>query len=298
MNLETTNCKLCGATDVHFLFCLEDFFVVKCRRCDIVFLPTQINKHEIEAIYNSDYYQSRHDYYFRNPVMNPSFKKESTNIQNFRYGLSLIEKSVKSGRLLDVGCAIGVFLSLAKDNGWEVHGVDISEYAVSRCCEVLGSNAVAGDLKEARFPDRCFDVITLWDVIEHFIDPDEQLKEINRVLKNNGIILLDTPNEDGLLRLIARLIFYLSKGRISYPIRKLYHQFHLYYFTTETLQRLLGKNGFSLIHLEKKSIPLLKARGRFLERLLVKAVSFPEKILRREYELLAIAQKVNIPNNH
>jgi 2-polyprenyl-3-methyl-5-hydroxy-6-metoxy-1,4-benzoquinol methylase len=181
---------------------------------------------------------------------------------------------------------------MARDRGWEVQGVDISEYAVAHCCETLGLRAVAGDLKEARFPDQWFDVVTLWDVIEHFSNPGGQLKEVHRVLKKDGIILMDTPNEDGLLRWIARMVYRASGGKISYPVRKLYHEFHLSYFTTETLQMLLQKNGFALIHLEKKCIPLIKARGRPLERLLVKAISFPERILNREYELLAVAKKV------
>ena len=103
---------------------------------------------------------------------------------------------------------------------------------------------------------------------------------------------MDTPNEDGLLRWLARSIFHVSLKGISYPLRKLYHEFHLYYFTPETLQMLLKKSGFSLIYLEKKCIPPLKARGRPWERAVVKALSVPERLLSREYELLAIARKV------
>lgn len=292
MTLEKLHCELCGATGIHSLFRLEDFSVCKCRQCHLVFLSTALNRHEIEAMYSGEYYQRRREYYFQNPIVNPAVEKAGTNIQNFLYGLSLIEKYARAGRLLDVGCAIGIFLSLARDRGWEVQGVDISEYAVAHCREKLGHHAVAGNLKAARFPDQSFDVVTLWDVIEHFTNPDEQLKEVHRVLRNDGIILMDTPNENGLLRWIARTVYRTSRGRISYPVRKLYHEFHLYYFTPGTLQMLLQKNGFALVHLEKKCIPLLKARGRPLERLLVKAISFPERMLKREYELLAVAKKV------
>jgi 2-polyprenyl-3-methyl-5-hydroxy-6-metoxy-1,4-benzoquinol methylase len=292
MNRDKLHCELCGATDIHPRFDLAAFDVLKCRQCNLVFLSTPLDRPQIEAMYAGEYYQRRHDYYFQNPVFDAAVENTGTHIKNFHYGLSLIEDYAPAGRLLDVGCAIGIFLSLARERGWEVHGVDISKYAVSYCRETLGHHAVAGDLSEARFPDQWFDVITLWDVIEHFAHPCQQLKEVHRVLKNDGIILMDTPNENSLLRWMAAMIYRTSRGIISYPVRKLYHEFHLYYFTPETLQMLLQKCGFELVHLEKKCIPLLKARGHALERMLVKAVSFPERMLNREYELLAVAKKM------
>jgi hypothetical protein len=102
---------------------------------------------------------------------------------------------------------------------------------------------------------------------------------------------MNAPNEDGLLRLLAGMIFRLSGTRISHPVRKLYHPFHIHYFTQETLEALLEKNGFALVKLEKRCIPIIKARGRQLERLIVKVLSWPERLCHKEYELLAIATK-------
>jgi 2-polyprenyl-3-methyl-5-hydroxy-6-metoxy-1,4-benzoquinol methylase len=224
-------------------------------------------------------------------VTNSAITSENTNIRDFRKGLSLIERYKSEGKLLDVGCALGVFLHLARERGWEVYGVDISRYAASYARDVLGFEVFAGELAEVQFPEKWFDVITLWDVLEHFPDPSRQLQEIRRILKDDGIILMNTPNEAGLLRLLAGMIFRLSGGKISYPVRKLYHPFHLHYFTQQTLQALLGKNGFTLVELEKSHIPIIKARGRPLERLIVKLLSWPELLCQREFELLTIAGK-------
>jgi 2-polyprenyl-3-methyl-5-hydroxy-6-metoxy-1,4-benzoquinol methylase len=242
-------------------------------------------------MYAAPYYQKRPDYYFQNCVTNSAVTTENTNIRDFRKGLSLIERYKGGGKLLDVGCALGVFLYLARERGWEVYGVDVSRYAASYAREVFGLKVFVQELEDVQFPDKWFDVITLWDVLEHFTDPSLQLQEILRILKDDGIILTNAPNEEGLIRFLAGIIFRLSGGKISYPVRKLYHHFHFYYFTQQTLQALLEKNGFTLVQLEKRHIPIAKARARPLERLIVKVLSWPEMIFHKEYELLAIARK-------
>jgi 2-polyprenyl-3-methyl-5-hydroxy-6-metoxy-1,4-benzoquinol methylase len=242
-------------------------------------------------MYAASYYQNRWDYYFQNCVTNSAVTHENTNIRDFRKGLSLIEGYKGQGKLLDVGCALGAFLCLARERGWEVYGVDVSHYAASYGRETFGLDILVGQLEDAQFPDKFFDVITLWDVLEHFPDPSHQLKEIFRVLKDDGIVFLNAPNEEGLLRLLAGLIFRLSGGKVVYPVRKLYHPFHLYYFTQETLGALLQRNGFNLLKLERRCIPIIKARGRLLERFVVKLLSWPGRLTHREYELWAIAKK-------
>ena len=242
-------------------------------------------------MYSDSYYQQRRQYYFQNIVTNDTVTKENTNIRDFKRGLSLIEQYKAGGKLLDVGCALGIFLHLARKRRWKTYGVDISRYAASFAREVLGLNVFSGELDEAQFPEKWFDVITLWDVVEHFPDPSRQLQEIRRILKDDGIILMNAPNEEGWLRLLAWVIFRLSAGKISYPIRKLYHQFHFHYFTPQTLQRLLKENGFMMMQLEQKCIPIIKARGLPLERLIIKLASWAEQLFHREYELLAIARK-------
>lgn len=291
-DLQVLHCPLCAEEAVLSLYPLKGFSIVRCRRCGLVFSTLSVDRHKLEHMYSDSYFQTRREYFFQNSTHDVPPSKEDPNIRNFRHGLSLIDRYGSKGRLLDVGCALGAFLSLARKQGWETHGVDISRYAASYCREVLGHDAVDGDLREIQFPDHWFEVVTLWDVLEHFPDPAGQLKEVHKILKKDGIVLLDTPNEDGLLRWLARLFFLASKGRVLYPVRKLYHRFHLLYFSSETLKTLLEENGFSLIHLEKRCIPQNKGRARPMERFLLKAFSGLEKICNKEYELLAVAKKV------
>ena len=289
--LNQTACHLCRNEKFRVLYFFGNFQTIRCIRCGLVSTNLALERTDLEAMYAAPYYQQRRDYYFQNCVTNRAVTSENTNIRDFREGLSLIERYKSEGKLLDVGCAIGVFLCLARERGWEVCGVDVSRYAVSYARDVFGLDVFAGELQEALFPERYFDVITLWDVLEHFPDPSRQLEQIYRVLKDDGIVLMNTPNEGGLLRLLASIIFRVSRGKISYPVQKLYHRFHLYYFTQQTLQALLEKNGFVLLHLQKRHIPIIKARGRPIEQLIVKVLSLPELLCRREFELLAIARK-------
>ncbi|MDY6972662.1 MAG: class I SAM-dependent methyltransferase [Thermodesulfobacteriota bacterium] len=291
-DLRVLRCPICEAESVKFLYPLPDFSIVRCRRCGLVFSTLPVDRFKLERMYGDAYFESRREYFFENPIVDSSKCRDNDNIRNFRHGLSLVNRYASKGRLLDVGCALGAFLSLARDQGWETHGVDISKYAASYCHKVLGHDAVAGDLMDMQFPGQRFDVVTLWDVLEHFHDPAGQLRAVHNILKKNGIVLLDTPNEDGLLRLLARLSFLASKGRFAYPVRKLYHHFHLLYFSPKTLEILLERNGFSLIHLEKRPIPHNKGRANPAERVLLKLFSGLEKILDKEYELLAVAKKV------
>jgi 2-polyprenyl-3-methyl-5-hydroxy-6-metoxy-1,4-benzoquinol methylase len=290
-DLPMQKCKLCGSADRKLRYSVDGYDVVECDGCGVVF----INLYEdfnASSLYSSDYYLERQNYYLKNSIVDPVHGFENPNIVDFREGLELIKSFKHSGRLLDIGCGMGIFLSMAKEKGWEVSGVDISDYAISFARERFGLDCFAGKLKDAKFPDNYFDVITLWDVIEHFEGPLEELEEIKRILADDGIILFDTPNAESLMRLIAHWTYRATGGLFKYPVKKLYHQFHLYYFSPRTLRMLLNKAGFEIIVMRKKTIPITKARGNRLEKLIVKGLSTLEKATHREYELFVIARKI------
>ena len=296
-NLDRLACPLCGAeapTDMYT--CFADFRVVRCTACQFVYTTLPVNKDVLEKMYAESYYHTdtREQYYFENAVTAETVEAENSNIRDFRDGLDQIEKYRPGGRLLDVGCAVGVFLAMAKARGWDVVGVDVSPFAASYAREKLGVNAIAGELEEAQFPDRHFDVITLWDVIEHFPDPIATLCEVRRILKDDGILFVDTPNEQSLLKVLARFFYLASAGKFTYPVRKMYHEWHLSYFTARSLETVLHKSGFDIDVIERKCISLMKARGGPCEKAVVQVLSWPERLLGRETELVAMAKKSNI----
>jgi len=287
-------CKICGANNSKVKYYLKKFNVVKCYACSTVFLDFKNKVMDPREVYSPNYYKERNEHYLKNIIIDPIHGPENPSIIDFREGLKLIESFKHPGRLLDVGCGMGIFLSMAKERGWDVFGVDISDYATGFARERFGINCFVGRLKNANFPDNYFDVIALWDVIEHFESPLEELEEVRRILADDGIIFFDTPNVESLMRLIAHWIYKVTGGLFKYPLKKLYHQFHLYYFSTKTLKMLLDKSGFEIIEMKKKTIPITKAKGNRLEKVIVRGLSILEKAAHREYELLVIAKKARV----
>lgn len=285
-------CKLCGSTTIAVKYNLEQFDVVTCMDCDLVFLSNVPAQDKIAGEYTADYYMQREEYYFGNIIADPQHGRWNGNLDDFVDGLNVLSRFFpKPGKLLDVGCGIGIFLKLAKKAGWQVTGLDISPYSAEYARQRFDLDVYSGQLVKRNFPSDAFDVVTLWDTFEHMADPFAELKEIYRILKTEGILLLDTPNSDGLLRTVADALFRTTAGKWHYPVSKLYHKYHLYYFNSANLSRALQGAGFTILSFEKKPIPTVKARGSKAEKAIVTAFSLAEKMLGKEYDLFTIARK-------
>ncbi len=283
-------CDLCGSPAHSLKYRFRDLDVVTCGECGLVFILLHDTELDPQEVYSPDYFSDRGEY-FLNVSEKDVGEVTGGHMDSFRQGLELLKRYKSGGTLLDLGCAVGVFLAMAERGGWEVTGVDISEYAVSQARKRCRGEVIAGDLASLRFPDASFDVITMWDVVEHFKSPSDMIREAHRILKDDGIILMDTPNEESLIRKMAFKIYRLLGGRIAYPAKKLYHLYHLFYFSEQTLTSLLDKCGFEAIEVIHKPIPLEKGRGTRLERTVVSAVAALEKPLGMDYEILVLARK-------
>jgi 2-polyprenyl-3-methyl-5-hydroxy-6-metoxy-1,4-benzoquinol methylase len=283
-------CDLCGSLDHDIRYRFRDLDVLKCRECGLAFIQLHDPKILPQDVYDPDYFTARGEY-FVNVSDRDVNKVTGSHIDSFRQGLELLKRYKNGGKLLDLGCAMGVFLAMAEKKGLEVTGVDISEYAVTQARKRCSGEVLAGELADLHFPDASFDVITLWDVVEHFAHPMEMIREAHRILKDDGVILMDTPNEEALIRKVAYRIYQLLGKRIAYPAKKLYHLYHLFYYSEKTLTSMLDKCGFETIEAVHKPIPLEKGRGNRLERYMVKAIAALEKPLGMDYEILVLARK-------
>lgn len=287
-------CKVCGSKEIYNKFSLNDFDVLQCKKCNLAFLSQIPTKEELKELYSSNYYLERKEYYFKNIITNPESGKYNDNIKAFSSGLKKLN-SLKphKGKLLDIGCGLGVFLHMAKTDGWDTFGTDISPYAVSYAREKLGLEVYRSySLGKAVLNSDSFDVVTLWDSLEHFPDPAAQFKKIYRILKNDGLVMLDIPNETALLRVISRFLYTATRGFFTYPVKKLYHQYHLFYFSQQAIETLLKAEGFEIVSIERKTIPVVKARGSYPEKGAVKLLSCLERLFGMEYELFVVAKKV------
>ena len=167
-------------------------------------------------------------------------------MKQFSDEIEVIHGYVSPGRVLDIGCAFGFFLDVASENGWETYGVEISEYAARHIGD--RHNVSIGELSEAKFPDNSFDLITLWDVIEHVANPPELLAESHRILKEDGLLFVNLPNKDDLFLKVKSTLYRLMGGR---AIRLRGHfTHHIYYFSPRTIERLLSQCGFRIVKME------------------------------------------------
>jgi len=295
----TTNnniiCSVCQHSNhVERIYRLDEFNIMRCSACRLVFLDAPKEMEVLKELYDEDYFQTRENYFFNNPINKPQADASNGNIEEFDQTLQELEKFVpQNSRLLDVGCGVGVFLCLARDKGWRVQGVDISPFAADYAKERFDLSVTPGTLSEARFETNRFDVVTMWDLIEHVADPIQELIEVKRILTPKGYLLVNTPNEAGLLKALARLFYKASLGSVRFPVKKLYHIYHLYYFTPATLSMILEKAGFRIVKMDKTLIPVVKARGSSLDKVIVKGLSGLERALGMEYQLQVIAQPVN-----
>ncbi len=138
-------------------------------------------------------------------------------------------------RVLDVGCAGGAFPKAAADLGFSVVGVEPSAWLCEQGRRLYGLDLRPGVLADQDFAPESFDVVTLWDVIEHLADPREVLQDIHRLLRPGGHLILNYPDYRSI---VGRLL-----GR-KWPF---WLDVHLLYFTRRTIGELAVQAGFEVV---------------------------------------------------
>lgn len=157
----------------------------------------------------------------------------------------------KGNRLLDVGCGDGSFGKLAKNNFKYIYGVDLASDALKRT-KTKGLAVLKVNINAKRLPFKScvFDTVSCLDVVEHIFEPEDLIREGNRLLKSGGIFIISTPN----IRFIEHISMLLARGyfpKTSYDIDS-YDGGHIHYFTFSDIRRLLEENGFKI--LEEKGV--------------------------------------------
>lgn len=220
--------------------------VVECRTCGLGFREPRPGAEELEARYRS----LRDERYVA---------EQKGRRRSCRRSLRLLERYApdRRGRLLDVGCSAGYFLSEADAAGWSVFGLEPSAWKAARARALLGpggrGRVQETTLEKAPFAGGAFDAVVMWDVLEHVADPEAALAQTARLLRPGGILALNVPD---VWSPVARLL-----GR-RWPLLL---PEHLFYFSRRSLRRLLGGAGFEVLgfHLH----PVFFSAGYVLHRL-------------------------------
>lgn len=150
---------------------------------------------------------------------------------------------IESGRMLDVGCGNGRYLSTMRKLGWQVQGVEFSADGV-RACHQVNLPVHHGDLHSALFPDASFDLVTVRHVIEHIAEPQPFFAELARILKPGGQLIFETPNSDAL----GRALFGANWYHNDVPR-------HLILYSPSNLTDLAKRHGFGAMAPVMESSP-------------------------------------------
>jgi SAM-dependent methyltransferase len=215
--------------------------IVRCAQCGHM----QLDPMPDEAVLRESYAQAASDDYI---------EEEIGQRATARRALERIEAHVEGrGKLLDMGCWVGFLLAEARDRGWQVAGVEPSEFGSRYARDHLGLNVITADIVSARVPSREFDAITMGDVIEHLAAPGDALLRVREALAPRGVLWLALPDAGSRL---AR-----AMGRRWWSVIPT----HVQYFTRDSITILLGRLGFEV--LEVRTAPKAFTVRYYLERI-------------------------------
>lgn len=239
--VEVQNCQLCGSVNGAEMFAEPPYRVIRCPECSLVYVTPRHNDDALHKLYGEDYWNSDTP---KTRGYASYAAEEPLYLKTFRRRLGLVNKHVKAGplRVLDVGCAAGFFLRVMQDEGHDVRGVEVSADIAAHAIDHLGSDRVHVGFLEDLAPDRegfeehSFDLITLWDVVEHVPDPQALLRQLHRLLRPTGALILETQNVDSKFA-----------GLLGRRWQHFKHEEHLYHFNPTTIRRLLADSGYQVV---------------------------------------------------
>ena len=221
-------CPVCGSELHRTLFVKRGFPIVRCETCRLVFSNPQVD----ESLVVEEY---------RGGVSNDlwvdvltSETQLALDREKFNAILDEIEPYRGGGKLLDIGCSIGLFLERARVRGWDGIGVEFSEKARNYAREKFGLEVIEQPLADSGVEPESFDVVTLLSVLEHTTEPRRMLREIAAVLKPGGALYIIVPNVESLACRV------LHERAATFDGRN-----HLVYFSGETLADALALEGYA-----------------------------------------------------
>lgn len=236
IHMESTPCLVCGSSDFIPSFRLRDwayglpgkFQLVTCRVCGHIYQTPRPTQSTIGFFY-PDTYQPFH----RTVQESLPWVRVWRYVQ-FRTRCLQVARLRQGGRLLDVGCSTGLFLKEMRHYGaWNLAGVEPNTLAAQYARNVFGLDVFCGQIEQAPWPRGSFDVITLWDVLEHLPNPRAGLSRIHELLVDEGWLIVSVPNADSIdARLFGRYWIGLDPPR------------HLSVFSLDGLKRLFSDTGF------------------------------------------------------
>jgi SAM-dependent methyltransferase len=241
MSYRLPECPLCAAQEFVPVLRARDFHygnpgeytLAQCARCTLAFLDPMYDEAELAAFYPNYYYAYADRFSDSNPAN--SFKSRIKRFLITREPVTQDPKFERPGRMLDIGCGSGWFMSQMRDRGWDVTGVEPSIAAANFGKGVKGLNIFPGSLLDAKFPTGFFDYIRLNHSFEHMEHPNAILDEVYRILADNGKLMIGVPNRES----FNARVFGGYWHNLALPV-------HTFSYSVKTLSQMLQKHNLNV----------------------------------------------------
>jgi len=267
---ELVRCKGCGTT--RFFFASEFWE----RRQRSQFWDTDVH----------------YEAYIDSAVLEQFFQRYSRYLPHLR--------DLAGEKLLDIGCGLGTFLQFAKAHGFQVAGLESDPKAAEIARKKVDCEVVTATIETSSFQDASFDIIVMWDVIEHLVDPRAAIERVAKMLRPGGKLVIETPNERFFMRGVTRFVEKLSGYRLRVA-KYFYYVEHKFYFNPANITRFLQGMGFDTVQVfQDKSISLREqkifSRGKFplagLAMRMIPLVLAMSNLLPNQNKMVVIARRV------
>ncbi|MEN9934581.1 MAG: hypothetical protein RLZZ387_1160 [Chloroflexota bacterium] len=248
---EPTPCPLCGGAEPRPHLCRRGHEIVRCPRCGFMFVSPPPSPAELAAFYRDPAYFQGGEAGYVNYLADQSWLEGLA-----RGRLERIERLLpRRGTVLDVGCAAGFFLSVARERGWRPLGAELSDEMAAYARRLAGC-PVAPSVDQLGIAPGTLDAVTLWEYVEHVPQPREEIERLATLLRPGGVLALSTPNT----------AYWTAIHRPEHW-KEFSPPAHLGFFTDATLRRLLESCGLEVVALPHLT-PRAPSHPYALERLL------------------------------
>ena len=233
-------CTICQEWRGEILYSRNRICVIRCKNCGLFYSdvqPLTPIEYEEQSQFNIESGQSY--------LLDVYDQKTQAWLNYYSAWLNRLGKWVHGKKLLDIGCGAGHLVYAACLSGWDAYGLDIDSSVIAYGKEKFGlkERLIATSLDQINNLNS-FDLITLFSVIEHVNDPFLLIKQVDRILRINGVLLIKTPSQASLVTRLNWILFSLTGGKYDFD---LYNREHLYRFSPITLKLLLEKSGYCVI---------------------------------------------------
>jgi 2-polyprenyl-3-methyl-5-hydroxy-6-metoxy-1,4-benzoquinol methylase len=252
---EVINCPVCSSIKRKLMFTSSRNNIIskiyRCHACGLVYNGIKLRDKEESAYLSKNFLQNYSKIY----------KKQYAYALEY---MKILKNKVKGEKMLDVGCGTGIFMEAAERIGFKTIGTEPFKPSV-KIARQKKLKVVNKILSKTKFSKKKFDLILAIEVIEHFSNPVKEFRIMSRLLKKDGLIILQTSNQSSLTSLI--------KGKK----RNYYYYDHLCYFSPKTLNYALDKVGLKIVKKYAGIVPYfkhLKSCSNFKEMLKISKIHF------------------------